>query len=89
MSRMRTVGIGALGALGGLLAGLVVQDVIATVLVSAAGRSAAATILGAVSTALLLCCTVVGALVAAWGDRRAAEARDRRPHRSDRSRPSR
>ncbi|MGY5764754.1 hypothetical protein ACXET9_06080 [Brachybacterium sp. DNPG3] len=76
-SAARAVGIALLGALGGLLAALVLQDALATLLVaSTGGPSAAGAVLGGSSRILLLGCPIVGAVLAWRIDRRR-----RRTHR--------
>lgn len=64
---MRAVGIGALGLIGGLLLGIVLQDVLAQALIDAPGRPST---LGRLLGAFLPGFAVLGAVAAVWLDRR-------------------
>ena len=64
---IRTVGIGVLGLIGGLLFAIILQDVLSRALLSADGTPSA---LGVILGAALPVCGLVGAALALWVDRR-------------------
>lgn len=72
LAALRAVGIACLGLIGGVLLGVVVQDVLAVLLVTA---GAGPTVLGMVFGGLLPVLAVAGAVLAVWLDRRARRRR--------------
>ena len=79
---MRRVGMGILGLIGGLLAGIVIQDVLAEALVAGSGEVSTAGLV--IIPVLLPLCGVAGAVIAVLADLR--RERRRPGHRHERQR---
>lgn len=73
---MRSVGMGVLGLVGGLLFGIVVQDILGRLLGDPAGTPSV--VVGLVFGSLLPACLVLGPVVAIWIDRRQHRRRTER-----------